>query len=325
MERVSEEMTPREKMIVALEGGTPPGLPPHFELVFKRCEALVGRKRLERADLEGVEGPERDGLLRENAKMWADIYEQLDWALCTGFHGLDLEDQLRSFDYFRDLVGDRIMLAGFADGTYAIPSGKNMTDQIVYFFEQKQEALDEQARRIDENLANVRRFVEGGAEVILMCADYCFNDGPFLSPNMFAEYVTPALRRAVEGIQEAGAYAVKHTDGDIMPILDQLVGTGIDGLHSLDPMAGVDIAEVRRLVGPDLCLCGNVNCALVHAGTPEEVRESALYCLEYGGVDQGAYVFCTSNCIFEGVPLENYFAMLQAREDYGGPGEPHNV
>jgi uroporphyrinogen decarboxylase len=320
-----EEMTPRESMKTALELGTPPGLPPHFELVFKRCEALVGRKRLERADLEGIEGAERQKMLRDNASMWADIYQQLDWAVCTGFHGLELEDQLRSFDYFRDLVGDRIMLAGFADGTYAIPSGKNMTDQIVYFFERKQEALDAQARRVDENIESVRRFVEGGAEAILMCADYCFNDGPFLSPAMFAEYITPYLQRAVEGIHDAGAYAVKHTDGDIMPILDQLVSTGIDGLHSLDPMAGVDIAQVRRLVGGQVCLMGNVNCALVHAGTPEEVRQSALYCLEHGGVDYGGYVFCTSNCIFEGVPLENYFAMLAAREDYGGSGERHNV
>ena len=156
-----------------------------------------------------------------------------------------------------------------------------------------------------------------------MCADYCFNVGPFLSPPMFAEFVTPYLKQVVEAVHEMGAFAVKHTDGDIMPILDQLVGAGIDALHSLDPMAGVDIREVRRLVGPSLCLMGNVNCALVHAGTPEEVYDSALYCLAHGGVENGAYIFCTSNCIFEGVPLENYAAMLQAREDFGPPGAAH--
>ncbi|HCA47663.1 MAG TPA: hypothetical protein DEP45_10005 [Armatimonadetes bacterium] len=156
-----------------------------------------------------------------------------------------------------------------------------------------------------------------------MCADYCFNDGPWLSPPMFAEFVTPFLKRQVEGFQALGLYAAKHTDGDIMPILDQLVSTGINALHSLDPMAGVDIREVRAQVGPELCLMGNVNCALVHAGTPEEVYRSALYCLAHGGVENGAYVFCTSNCIFEGVPLENYAAMLQARRDYGPPGAEH--
>ena len=126
-----KEPTPREKMIIALDGGTPPGLPPHFELVFKRCEEFVGRKRLERADLDGIEGAARQYLLRGNAKMWADIYRRLDWSLCTGFHGLDMADQARSFDYFRDEVGDEIMIAGFADGTYHMPSGSNMMQMVT--------------------------------------------------------------------------------------------------------------------------------------------------------------------------------------------------
>ena len=320
-----EELTPRDRFKVALEGGTPPGLPPHFELVFKRCQEFVGRKRVEKPDLEGIEGAARHRLLRENARMWAEVYQRLDWSVCTGFHGLDLEDQLRSFDYFRDLVGDRLMLAGFADGTLHMPDGHNMMELVVFLFEQPDQAHEQAKQRVAHGLALAERFAQGGAEVIFMCTDYCFNDGPWISPAMFSELVTPYLAELVEGIQELGMYAVKHTDGDIMPILDQLVSSGIDGLHSLDPMAGVDIAQVRRQVGPELCLMGNVNCALVHAGTPQQVRESALYCLEHGGVDNGAYVFCTSNCIFEGVPLENYFAMLKAREEFGGPGEAHKV
>jgi uroporphyrinogen decarboxylase len=316
-------MTPRESAKIALEGGRPDGLPPHFELVYKRCEEFYGRKRLEHPDLEGVEGAERDRLLRENAKMWAEIYEQLDWAICTGFWGLSDQDQFRSFDYFREYAGDSIMLSTTIDGTVAIPSGKNMVEAAMNLFDNRQEELDARERRVDDAIARAERYAEAGAEVILMCADYCFNDGPWLSPDMFAEFVTPFLARQVEGYQSLGLFAAKHTDGDIMPILDQLVGTGIDALHSLDPMAGVDIREVRRIVGPDLCLMGNVNCALVHAGTPEEVYDSALYCLAHGGVENGAYVFCTSNCIFEGVPLANYEAMLRARSDFGPPGAEH--
>ncbi len=320
-----EDLTPREKMIMALEGGTPPGLPPHFELVFKRCEEFAGRKRLEPADLAGTDGDERQRLLRDNAKMWARVYERLDWAVCTGFHGLDLADQARSFSYIRGAIGDRIMLAGFADGTYHMPNGTNMMDMVADMFDRRDELMIQHEETLRKGMETVDRFADMGAEVILMCTDYCFNDGPWLSPDMFAEHVTPYLARLVEHIHERDMYAIKHTDGDIMPILDQLVSTGIDALHSLDPMAGVDIAEVRRLVGPELCLCGNVDCSLVHAGTPEETYDSAIYCLTHGGVDNGAYAFCTSNCIFEGVPLENYFAMLQAREDFGGPGESHEL
>ncbi len=316
-------MTPRQSLKIALEGGRPPGLPPHFELVYKRCEEFYGRRRLERPDLEGIEGADRDRLLRENARMWAEIYERLDWAICTGFWSLDIEDQIRSFDHFREFAGDRVMLSATIDGTVGIPSGRNMVEAATSLFDNRTEELDARHQRVDEAIERAERFAGAGVEIVLMCADYCFNDGPWLSPPMFAEFVTPFLALQVEAFQELGLYAAKHTDGDIMPVLDQLVGTGIDALHSLDPMAGVDVREVRRLVGPDLCLMGNVNCALVHAGTPEEVYDSALYCLEHGGVENGAYVFCTSNCIFEGVPLENYDAMLQARKDFGPPGADH--
>ena len=95
---------------------------------------------------------------------------------------------------------------------------------------------------------------------------------------------------------------------------DQIVDTGIDGLHSLDPMAGVDIAEVKRLYGDRVCLFGNVNCALVQAGTLEQIEESARYCLEHGGVASGGYVYTTSNCIFKGVPPQNYLVMLDERD-----------
>ena len=50
--------------------------------------------------------------------------------------------------------------------------------------------------------------------------------------------------------------------------------SGIGG-HRLR-QAGVDIAEVKRLVGRKVCLMGNVNCAKLHTGTDEEVIESSI-------------------------------------------------
>ncbi len=160
--------------------------------------------------------------------------------------------------------------------------------------------------------------IHAGAEVVFMCCDYCFNDGPFLSRRMFAEFVAPFLRRQVDAFRAAGAFTVKHTDGDIMPILDHLVDAGPDALHSLDPMAGVDIKRVREIVGNRLCLIGNVNLAYVQQGPPEKIAESARYCLEHGGVNSGAYIYSTSNCIFTGVPMANYELMLRVRQEHGG-------
>jgi uroporphyrinogen decarboxylase len=148
-----------------------------------------------------------------------------------------------------------------------------------------------------------------GLDGFALCADYCFNVGPFLSPCKFAEFVTPYLARLIRGYRDLGFYVIKHTDGNIMPIIDQLVQANPHALHSLDPQAGVDIAEVKRRYGDRLCLIGNVNCGLLDTGTPEEVVESARYALRHG-MPGGGYIFSTSNCIYTGMRLERYELML---------------
>jgi uroporphyrinogen decarboxylase len=101
-----------------------------------------------------------------------------------------------------------------------------------------------------------------------------------------------------------------------MPILDDLIEGEPHALHSLDPQAGVDIKEVKRLVGKRVCLMGNVNCGLMQTGTPEQVVGSAEYALKHG-MPGGGYIFSTSNCVFTGLPLERYLLILDVWKEKG--------
>jgi uroporphyrinogen decarboxylase len=120
----------------------------------------------------------------------------------------------------------------------------------------------------------------------------------------------------IQGYRELGYYTIKHTDGNIMPIIDQLVDANPHALHSLDPQAGVDIAEVKRRYGNRVCLIGNVNCGLMDTGTDADVIESARYALR-SGKPGGSYIFSTSNCIYTGMPLARYHTMLEVWRDEG--------
>jgi uroporphyrinogen decarboxylase len=149
----------------------------------------------------------------------------------------------------------------------------------------------------------------GGLDGFALCTDYCFNRGPFLSPLQFSEFVAPYLARLIQGYRKLGFYVIKHTDGNIMPILDQLVEANPHALHSLDPQAGVDIAEVKRRCGDRLCLIGNVNCGLLDSGSERNVIESTRYALQHG-MPGGGYIFSSSNCVHTGMPLAKYELML---------------
>ena len=87
---------------------------------------------------------------------------------------------------------------------------------------------------------------------------------------MFGEFVAPYLERLIKAYRVLGFYSIKHTDGNIMPIIDQIVQCSPDALHSLDPQGGVSLAEVSEKYGDRICLIGNVNCGLLQTGTLDE-------------------------------------------------------
>jgi uroporphyrinogen decarboxylase len=151
-------------------------------------------------------------------------------------------------------------------------------------------------------------FAESGFDGFALCDDYAFNANPFFPPDQFELFIKPYLKRIIRTYRDLGKYVIKHTDGNIMPILDALVDCNPHALHSLDPQGRVDIAEVKRRTAGKVALCGNVNCGLLQTGTEEEALASCEYAMR-NGKPGGGYIFCTSNCAFKGLPLERYELM----------------
>lgn len=318
-------MTPRESILRALKHEAPHGLVPHIELEYQLTAEEFGMEAVRGHHLEGKAPVEADDLLKRNADLWVRVAERFRWSAITGTHWLPLDAQCRCLELIRERAGDVYMLSAFLDPTYSIPSGEHMMDHVMHLTDHAEEAKEQSRKAVAGQLSAARALRDAGAEIVFMCADYCFNTGPFLSPPMFAEFVTPILTEFVGGLHGLGMWAVKHTDGDIMPILDQLIASGTDAIHSIDPMAGVDIREVRHRCGDGVALLGNVDCSYLQEAREAGIRESTLYALEYGGVDGGGYVLASSNCIFRGVPQRSYDVMLEVREEYGYPGSQRPV
>ena len=170
---------------------------------------------------------------------------------------------------------------------------------------------------LDYSLGYIRNCIELGADFLLITGDFAMTEGPFVSPKHTARFLTPPLKKMVDLAHSFGVPVIKHTDGNITKIFDLIVHTGIDGLHPIDPMAGMDLGEAKERYGHKICLMGNVNCgATLSWGTLDEVREEAKTCIRkaaYGG----GYICASSNSIHSGVKPENYVAMMQANKEYG--------
>lgn len=309
-------MKPRDRAISAIRRQQMPDRIPHFER-FELTEELFGLPYLTARELGSLSRAEKDRRIAENAELFARVAERFDYCIVRvwGMEGAVEEAEMTR--RLHRLVGERRLVAISADATFHIPSGDRMTEFCYSLYDHPEDLHALCRDRLEKVSARVKRLIAAGAECVYMNSDYCFNSGPFLSPSQFAEFVTPYLHRQVEMIHQEGAFAIKHTDGDIRSIVEDMLSCEVDVMQSLDPQAGIDLAEMKRLIGDRVCLAGNVDCCIIQSGTPEQVAKDAVRALRVGRPG-GGYIFMSSNTIFEGVPLENYLAMWDVwrKEEY---------
>lgn len=308
------QMTSRERFIQALERKPMTGRVPHFELVFFLTMETFGKVHPNHRNYfqwDQMTEKERQCHREDMADLYIAVAERFEHdAIFIHTNPDSPEEAIRQAEAIRSKSGDRYFLMLNGDATYKIPSGGGMMDFVNQIADDPDQLKEEAARKVDRALRKAEivaasNLIDGYA----LCSDYCFNSGPFLSPTMFSEFVTPYLARLVENYRQMGFYTIKHTDGNIMPILDQLLQANPHALHSLDPQAGVDMAVMKQVAGDKVCLIGNVNCGLMQTGTDEEVAASARYALRHG-MPGGGYIFSTSNCIYTGMPLARYELIL---------------
>lgn len=306
-------MTPREALIAALTFQTADGPPPHLELEFHITREMFGQDALNAATFRALPHHQRGDALARNAELWVKVADTLGWSAITGFHDLPADAQAKGMQRVRDLAGDRFMRTAAVSGTLGIPDADDigaLISKIAGDPDGLMEELDTLCRRAE---ADIRTLAEGGAELIFLVTDYAFHGGPFLSPAMFARFVSPFARRLASAARAHGAFVVQHSDGDLRLMLDEMLGWGLDGFHGLDPRAGMDIRTVRERVGGRWVLFGGVDSVTLRNEGVAEAEQSALHSLRYGPWNGSGHVFTSSNCIYAGTPPENYRAMLAAR------------
>jgi uroporphyrinogen decarboxylase len=162
------------------------------------------------------------------------------------------------------------------------------------------------------NMEVVRRAIRAGAEVIVLGDDYASNHGPMMSPAVFRQFILPRLKRMIDMIHEEKALCVKHSDGNLYPLLEMIASAGPDGLNPVEPVAGMDLQTTKRLVGDRMCLVGNIDCAhLLPYGTSDQVRAAVRQAIA-DAAPGGAYILSSSNSIHSSCNAANVVAMVQA-------------
>jgi uroporphyrinogen decarboxylase len=170
---------------------------------------------------------------------------------------------------------------------------------------------------IDYKIRLMRSAIREGADTVVSGDDYANQHGTVMSPQHFRQFVLPYLKRSIDAAHDEGVPFIKHTDGNIWAILDDLVQAGIDALDPIEPAAGMDIGEVKAKYGDRIAVIGNVDCSFVLTrGTVEEVEEAVKETIAKASPG-GGHILASSNSIHPAVKPENYKAMVEAARKFG--------
>lgn len=152
-----------------------------------------------------------------------------------------------------------------------------------------------------------------------------FASEPYLPPRLFEEYVVRYAGPIVKMIHEYGGFARIHCHGRMKNILPMIAGMGADALDPVEPppQGDMELIEVRRQVGKQMVLFGNIEVADIENLSPEKFEPKVVKALREGTAGEGrGFVLMPSAAPYgRTIPpsvLANYQTMVRLAENWGG-------
>lgn len=278
---------------VPIDFGSPRGWEPQFldEKVFMD---EWGRKwQYQEGSLWNVFGFYVDGTIKTPEKY--DEFEFPD-PLAPG--------RLDSFETALKKIGDEYAVMGvISQGVFERATTMvGLKDFIVYMYEKPSFAKEVLKRHYEFSLEIGKLFLDAGAEFILVGSDVADNHGPLIPPKMYEEFVHPLSKDLIQSLKKRGAKVIRHTDGNLKPIMNYILDMGADGLHPIQPEAGMDIIDFKKEYGDRISVVGGVDVAgLLPFASEEEVEKTLKYIIKNVSPG-GGHVLASTNSLHSFVP-----------------------
>ena len=158
--------------------------------------------------------------------------------------------------------------------------------------------------------------IDEGAEFIWIADDFGDVHGPMTTPRCFREFILPYFREQVNAFRKKGVWVLLHCDGNVMPIMRDLVDVGIDAFHPVERKARMDLSGIKEEYGDRITVVGNVEASsLIPHGSYEKIDEQIRECFEIAAPG-GGYIFASDHSIHPGISAERAEFLFQYAGKY---------
>ncbi len=135
----------------------------------------------------------------------------------------------------------------------------------------------------------------------------------FMSNEQFEKFYWPTLRALILGLIDAGLTPCPFFEGGYdqrIQYLKELPPGKVMGLFDRS-----DLVKVKEAVGDNLCIVGGMPITLLHAGTPEQVRDETRRVIDTIAAD-GGFIMSVSSVLDEADP-ELIRVWVEETQEYG--------
>ncbi|MCE8422508.1 MAG: hypothetical protein J5U16_01080 [Candidatus Methanoperedens sp.] len=157
-----------------------------------------------------------------------------------------------------------------------------------------------------------------GVNIIWTGDDVGGQEGMLISPEIWRKYLKPRMEKLYSELKSINpdlkiAY---HSDGNIYPIIDELVEIGLDILNPVQPKC-MDPYCLKKRYGKDLSFWGTIDIQeTLPFGTPGQIEDEVKDRIKNMGPG-GGFIISPTHHVQIDTSLGNFFAFWNAVEKYG--------
>ncbi len=175
--------------------------------------------------------------------------------------------------------------------------------------------LDRVARRC---LFRATAAARAGADYLLCGDDVANQTSMMFSVEMWRRFMKPRWAKIWDAARQIrpDIEIFYHSDGDITPIVPELIEIGVTILNPIQPEC-LDPAKVKKHFGDKVVLYGTIGTqSTMPFGTPQQVRQVVKERVQTLSAD-GALILAPTHVLEPDVPIANVEAFFEACRQYG--------
>lgn len=146
--------------------------------------------------------------------------------------------------------------------------------------------------------------------------DMGFKARPFVSLDMYREFILPGHQRTIEFCKSKGLPVTMHSCGYVEPLVPGMIEAGVDCLQVIEVKAGMDLCGLYRDYGDRLSFCGGMDVRKLYTNSKAEIEAELTGKIPVVKANHG-YILHSDHSIPDQVEYESYRYFVQRGLELG--------